>query len=61
VSCQPPSNHTGRVPRAAASSDALEEGASTDRSKAGRRPIAAVRSDTMRTGMPGSSRLNAAA
>src|SRR6185312_602429 len=60
VSCQAPPWKTLRVPFAALSSDASASGAKAVRSKAGRRPIAAVRKETMRVGMPGSSRPKAA-
>ncbi len=59
VSCQRPPNQTCRAARAAPlRASAPSGGASAARSKCGRRPIAAVRSDTIRTGMPGSRRLN---
>ncbi len=58
VSCHAPANQTGRAPRRAAYNVAPSAGARAERSKGGRRPIAAVRSVTMRIGMPGSSRLN---
>src|SRR4029077_2437388 len=58
VSRQPPSNQTLRAPVFAFSSDADISGANTEKSNAGRRPIAATRSDTMRTANPGSKRLN---
>src|SRR5947209_778533 len=48
VSRQPPSNQTLRTPVFALSSDAKAPGANTEKSNAGRRPIAATRSDTMR-------------
>ena len=58
VSRKPPSNHTFREPVFALSSDADASGANTEKSNGGRRPMAATRSDTMRTANPGNNRLN---
>jgi len=60
VSRQPPSKQTCRASVYALSREAQAAGANTEKSNAGRRPIAATRSDTMRTASPGSSRLNEA-
>ena len=53
ASRQPPSNQTGRVAARGLLERAVGDGANTEKSNAGRRPIAAVRSDTIRIGMPG--------
>ena len=53
VSRHPPSNQTGRDPSRAFSSDAEGSGANTAKSNAGRRPIAATRSETIRIGKAG--------
>src|SRR5262245_9186576 len=58
VSRHPPSNHTGRDPNRAAARDVDALGAKTEKSNAGRQPIAATRSVTVRIGIPGKSRLN---
>jgi hypothetical protein len=55
VSRQPPGNHTFRDPVFALSSELDASGANTEKSNAGRRPIAATRSDTMRTASPEAS------
>ena len=55
---QSPANQTRRVPHLALSSGADGSGANTRKSNAGRRPMAATRSETIRIGRPGSSRLN---
>ena len=60
ASTHAPPKKTWRVPRSALLSDAVASGANAARSKAGRRQMAAVRSETIRIGMPGSMRLNAA-
>ena len=51
-----PANHTGRSPRSALSPSSRRQAArSAARSNAGRRPMAAVRNETILTAMPGAT------